>query len=57
LNKIRIACVGAVALVAAFPHIVLPMIASVAIFGGLAFAGAWIMDRYGDLPGGDRRCA
>lgn len=57
MKKIHIVAVGALGLVAAYPTVVLSMIATIAVFGGIAFAGAWIMDRYGDLPGGDRRCA
>jgi hypothetical protein len=50
---------GAIAVIVAvaFPIAALKMVAAVAIFGAIGFGGAWLMDRYGDLPGGDRRCA
>ena len=31
--------------------------ATVAGLGAFAMVGAWFVDRFGDLPGGDRRCA
>lgn len=39
------------------PVFVASMAATVAIFGFVAFGGAWLVDRYGSLPGGDGRCA
>jgi len=51
-----LAAIAAIAFITA-PVFVTSMLVTVAIFGGMAFAGAWLMDRYGDLPGGDSRCA
>ena len=50
---------GAIAVIVAvaFPMAAIKMVTAVAIFGAIGFGGAWLMDRYGDLPGGDRRCA
>lgn len=50
------AAIAAITLVVA-PRFVVSMACAVTIFGLVAFAGAWLMERYGDLPGGDRRCA
>jgi len=58
MKKNRIAAIGiAVTLLAAFPTFVLSLVATVLLFGGIAFVGAMLADRYGNLPGGDRRCA
>jgi hypothetical protein len=58
MKKNRIAAIAlAAGLVSAFPTFVLSLVTAVLIFGGIAFAGAMLVDRYGNLPGGDRRCA
>ena len=51
--------IATVAIIAAAvaPTLVASLVATVLIFGGISFAGAWLVDRFGDLPGDDRRCA
>lgn len=51
-----LAVIGTIAFAAA-PVFVASMAATVAIFGVVAFGGAWLVDRYGNLPGGNGRCA
>jgi hypothetical protein len=59
MKKKHIAAIAAVgaALLAAFPYQITCMTVAVATFGAVGIAGAWFVDRFGDLPGGDRRCA
>ncbi len=59
MKKKHLAAVAAVAaaIVAAFPYQIACMAATIVSLGAFAMVGAWVVDRFGDLPGGDRRCA
>lgn len=59
MNKKHLAAAAAfgVALLATFPYQIACMAATVVSLGAFAMVGAWLVDRFGDLPGGDRRCA
>ena len=38
------------------PTFILSMSSAILILGTIGFAGAWCVDRFGDLPGCDRHC-
>ncbi len=57
MNTTRILAAAMGVAVISFPTFTASLVASVLLFGSLTFAGAWLMDRYADLPGDDRRRA